>query len=321
MKVPDKLNDLEQLIAISVHKVKLNATLESKLFSGLDAAKNHASGMINGDGVDLITEGWNTAASFAQLTKDSIDILKDSSAIDYTLDKAETTIFLPLPNNIRESYAQNFETSNINMEEKLLRTAIPIAKKAVGLLSSDVANGIDSTIERIQHIATRSNLSIDPNTLMVYGGSVPRHITMDFSLTPSDAHEAQYYSDIASSLRALSLATRYTTNFYDNLGIRTLRMNNCFTLKAVFKNGNSIKPINKLINMDKISTGKGSTKTFIGGFYLSNVSLTIGGQDSLQLFYDGKAKNALLSLTFIERQPLWRTDWESIERSKDFNTI
>jgi hypothetical protein len=239
---------------------------------------------------------------------------------DYNLTKLVDTIWLPLPNNIRDSHSQKYDETSFNMEEMMMRSSLGVAKNIMSTVMPDTANTLGSVVSLAEHLAKRGNLTIDPNPLMTYAGSVPRTYTFDFLLYPTNALEAEYYKEVVAWLNYYSIVERAENNLFGELGIRTLSVRNCFTFEAVQIKNEKVKPlnfINTVMNCDRNKKGhkhgKGLIKSNFAGFFLTNTNLVLGGQDALQVYNDGAPKSGSLTLSFIERKPLWRSDWELAE--------
>lgn len=303
MNIPKEIQNLESFLLIQPYKMGILGTIETKVIANVAASASHAKDFLFSG--DFVEGGKGFAVGLIDAGKGVVDVLSDANPVDEVLLDELDNIFLPLPNNIKESMSQKYEESIINLEERMARTAFAGAKKAVGMVSENMSGGMDSMLDLAEHLARRGNLSIDPNTLMVYGGSVPRTVSFDFILNPTSQEQSKYYNECVNKLKLYSLSQRRLNSFYGDIGIRTLSIPTCFIFKAINNKGNDLFAINSILNSTK-------HRNQTGGFYLSNINLNIGGHDSLQLYWDGSAKSVTLTLSFVERQPLWKDDWKFI---------
>jgi hypothetical protein len=301
---------VKNLFKISVYKVVLSPDVKN-ILNGISQVQKDLSDTNSNSDLQKI---GSTSASLVDTSKGFIKLLTDNKVLDYTLGDSISDFYLPMPNSIRESISQKYDETNFNLEELMARGTIGAATNAIGSVSSDLATGIQSTMALAEHLAKRGNLTIDPNPLMTYSGSLPRTFTFDFILNPNSAEEASYYHNVVKRLKYYSTIERTENTFFGELAIRTLSMTKCFSFKCIQATNTegstrNLDFINILMN-----TYKGlNTNT---GFYLSNINLIVGGQDSLQIYYDGAPKTVHLSLSFVERAPLWDDSWKDLILNK-----
>jgi hypothetical protein len=233
---------------------------------------------------------------------------KDGELITYTLEDTKQPIYLPIPNTIVDSHSQKYDETTFNMEERMLRTGIGAMQALTSQVSSGVANTIPYIMSTAEHLMKRGNITIDPNNLMTYAGSIPRSFTFDFNLTPNSADEAEYFTNSINMLRNNSIAERNENKFFDELGIRTLSITKCFDFKMQTSAKNS-EGNTTVSDIDFMNEMMFCSNNPTGGFFLSGIHLNIDGQDALQVYYDGTPKIIRLTLSFIERKPLYFDDW------------
>jgi hypothetical protein len=309
-------------LKLDIFEMKVDEAVKNAVYGGMLKIKNDITRIANGGIttklsaiIDLSPDIVNTAEDLGTaLSKtDKNGTVSNATLLDYTLGNSIDTLYLPMPNNIKSSQAQRYDETNFNLEERMMRSVVGTAKNMLSTVMPDTANTLGSIAVLAEHLAKRANITVDPNTLMTYGGSLPRHFTFDFILNPNSKAEADYYNEVIQWIKYYSVIERTTNNLYANLGIRTLSVKNCFTfemMKQVLNPDNSIGST-KLLNINSLMNSSKELNNE-GGFYLSNINLILGGQDSLQLYYDGSPKTAVLTMSFVERQPLWSSDWARV---------
>lgn len=226
--------------------------------------------------------------------------------------KSFDSIYLPLPNVLREVHHQMYEDSAYNMEDRFLRNGVKVIQegfKALGDKGNAISDVMGSAVNLFDHISRRANLSADPNNLLTYAGSAPRTYTFSFNIVPQNYKEAQYYADATKWLKFYSLGKRETMidPFNSKVTLNTIRQSTLFTFDFKANNSaNSNHHLNTLFACDN---------TITKGFSLTNITSTVG-DDGLLLYNDGSPKAITLSLTFTERKPLWHSELEVFYKSK-----
>lgn len=229
--------------------------------------------------------------------------------------KAQSQIYLPLPNVLREVHHQIYEDSSYNMEDRFLRNGVSGIREAIkmfgGSKGASISEGIGSLVEALDHTMKRANITADTNNVLTYGGSSPRSHTFSFNLVPQNELEAQYYKLAIAKLKLYSLSMRQSLAdpFNSKLAINVIRQSHLFTMSFLINEGGSFSD-NKHLN-----TLFASDSTITNGFSLTNVTSTIGN-GGLILFDGGAPKSITLSLTFTERKPLWYDELNTYYESK-----
>lgn len=236
-------------------------------------------------------------------------VLEDAEVLNYTLENKLTTLTLPMPNTITDSYTQKYDESTYNAEQRLASTSIGVLQSMVGLVSTSVASTIPTIVDMTEHLMERGNLSVSPNNLMVYSGSVPRSFNMDFNLTVSNKPDAEFLNNTIFRLRYYSTAELADRKVYQGLGIRTLSVGNCFNFSFHSRTPDKGNPADIDFMNLLIYGNSNSEQNNKVAFYLSGINLIIDGNDAMQIYYDGTPKMLRLSLSFIERKPLYSADW------------
>jgi hypothetical protein len=255
----------------------------------------------------IIQSFWGKMGEVITQTKeyvkkgDFINTLNNSDYMD--------SIFLPIPNVLREVHHQMYEDSAYNMEDRFLRNGVKMIQegvKSLGDKGNAISDVMGETVEIFDHIARRANLSADPNNLLVYSGSAPRTYTFSFNIVPQNKKEAEYYSDAVKWLKFHSLGKREKLmDPFNLLPLNTLRQSSLFTFEFYSKS----------LDNHHINTLFACDNTITKGFSLTNITSTLG-DDALLVYNDGSPKSITLSLTFTERKPLWYSELKEFYENK-----
>lgn len=224
----------------------------------------------------------------------------------------QESVLFPFPEEINEDYHQSYEANTLNLEMQLAKFGLAKAQARVGKVSGGAAAVIEDIKGYVESTAKRSNILIDPNTLMTYRGSVPRTFSLRFKIVPQNKTEMNMYLNSFKILRNYSLAVQKTLNVIpgaDNIGIKYLQQNKIFSFEANYDSETS--KISSSYNYINLLMGTGPTMVTAdsGGFNLESTSINTGTA-AFTTFYDGSPKELDITLVFKERKPLWSRDWE-----------
>lgn len=212
-------------------------------------------------------------------------ISRDVAIIDET---PVASFFFPYPNSMfRESIRQDFEQNDFNLQGTILESTM----KQVGNLGQNL-------YETAKKMYARSGGLIDPFTLNVYKTSLPRTIDLGWKIIPESQKQFVYYLSQIEKLRNMSKAKRESING-KQVGISYINIKYVFNIEVIGKFGNTLA--NELLCCDKPISKE--------GFFISNFRTTIT-PNGYQTRIDGTPTDFILDISFIERKPLWRADWE-----------
>lgn len=249
-----------------------------------------------GNGDNEPKEGGNSTSadsSVSKLLKDGSDLVisRDVATVD---DKPIAIFYFPYPNStFRESFKQAYEENDFNLEETFLNAGLNAVK------GNSVTNFIADDLVKISKEAfARAGALVDPNTLNIYKTSLPREISVGWKIIPQNAKQFQFYLEQIERLRNMSKAKREAIGS-DSIALRYINIKYTFNIEIVGKYGDTLSNI--LLCCDKPIVKE--------GLFLTTFHTNISPQ-GYQTRHDGSPVSFTLDLTFVERKPLWRADWE-----------
>lgn len=254
------------------------------------------SDVLNGivDAMDVAAEETNTV--IAELFSLSVDKIKQDfkTATEYVDklneggDKAiggvEFSIFMPIVNlpvdNINHSYSTNTVTA-----AQALAGKVPLMLAKAFSATQGKQAMLEAGFNRALNIASRMNFTFNSNPVTTYDRTECRKLSFTFLLMPNNAKDAQHILDTIKLLNFFCAGERIKTN-------KALRMPYIFSL--LFTN----PELESLIHFNT-TPGK---PTF---WFLNNISVSLGGEGTINMFDDTCPKRFEISLTFLERKPLY----------------
>ena len=230
-------------------------------------------------------------------------------------DKPLQTYFLPMPDSFQETYNQDFQVSEYDMDNFLISKGYGMIIDGIrGKNGGNMANSIQDIVGLTEHLGRRGNLTINPNTMSIYTGSSPRTFSLSFKMIPTSLAQANELITQLQDIRIQSMGkvTRHTVESKLAITVSFIQSSHVFT----FEFYDSEKPdgANNYMNY-MVNTG-----TNTDGFFLTDMHIDIGNQgDGIQFFNDNSTgtfkmipKYISFELSFQERKPLYRSDWDGI---------
>jgi hypothetical protein len=195
---------------------------------------------------------------------------------------------LPLPNNISDNTAHNYESSVLGVTERMMTKAPYLVAK---ILKPSMVDGATKAIEEMIEIGKRKNIAINPQKVNTYSGTDLRRFTFTYTLIPANDIE---YNDI---LRGL-LAFKYHMS-------GDAPQNSLFvSQKSVFKISFGNKQIAQMLEIENVF------------FNLTAINISYGADGNMSMTHDGAVKQITLSLSFVERTPYYNKSKTSKEVKK-----
>lgn len=250
------------------------------------------------------TEGTTSSDddAFRNILKDATNVTKQliTNADLLQIDQLHDTLYLPIPNNISESFSHEYDEDKMNIGE-MARDAVFNTLTAVGT-PGKVVGVLKDIGDLALQVMNRSNVILDPRMLLVYKSTNPRSFEFDFNIMPHSQDESNYYKKVIDVLKSYSKAEEMKLLGF----IPALKQDKIFTF-----NFGGLKNKNSLMN-DLMRTDDTEKKT--PGFFISSVSLTINNDGNyIKTYHDGMPIQMSLKLTFKERKPLYHTFWNDPE--------
>lgn len=234
-------------------------------------------------------------------------------------------IYLPLPDSINDSYSQSFQVSEYDFDNAIMGYGLnKVLEGFRNHKNANVSNTIEDILSATAQLGTRSNMSINPNTLHVYTGSLPRSFDFNFKFVPRSLTEANDIINAIEKLRNYSLGTKKSLVVDSTLKINLdiIKTEHCFSI-SYHKRRNDATGYTGTDDLEELTYLKDLMFTGVeapsNGFFLTDIQVDLGNQgDGIQLFEKTEgAKLKLIpkvisvDLKFTERKPLYRGDWKA----------
>lgn len=197
---------------------------------------------------------------------------------------------LPLPNQISSNMSHNYTEDEMDPIDKLqslkgfqaLKIASGASQKMVDIAISTMREGVK--------MAKRSNATIDTNVLTIFTGTNCRQFTLDFTLI---ALNEQHANEIVSAI----LALKVNMSGYRDSAQLVIVQDNIFSIGFIDDDANSVRYIEELLMLDHNVD-----------LNLTDINITYGADGAMTLFRNGLPKVITMSLSFVERKPIYFND-------------
>ena len=239
-----------------------------------------------------------------------------------------TTFYFPLPTKIEESYSQTYETNAISVAELALKKG---AGKVVGMIANafgkqSINHVFSDSIEQAEHYMRRDNKLLDQNILSTYAGSVPRSISLTFTFIPDSAKHTKSIIEGVNALKAASRATveqvsiaGMNTNTLSQKYVATFQMQVDKSSKLEAKNLGMLNNIissksnTSFVNLKTPNKFEEENTTDIvsSGYFINSVDISYGADGSMALYADDMVKELTISISLVERKPMYRHNYLS----------
>lgn len=218
-----------------------------------------------------------------------VDVIQSADLIE-NRSQSIGSFFLPAPNQITEKISHTYNDNSLSVENVL-------TKGIVGAFTSGTR--LEGTIGFVEQQLSRNTMFLDPKIVNTYEKTSPREYGLMFVLMPKDKVEAQAYVDIITCLKDISKAQEKKM-----LGFLPYLQQDhvvSFEFAGTLHENNFI---NKLILCDASNTN---------GFFISGIESNIQSSGFNLMFNDGMPKMITLTISLVERKPLYYNFWNGKE--------
>lgn len=220
--------------------------------------------------------------SVFQQLKDRIK--KETEEVDAVITNKTAPVFqihLPITSLPNDSLQHSYSTNEVSTGE-FVNARMPLMLARTFKSTKPIVDVLESNLNRMINIASRKNFTFNTNPVTAFNNTEPRQITFNFILIPNNESEATKIFDTIKILQYLSAGVR--------MGLKNTVLKMPYIFKFDFNN----VEISEIINF-----------VTEGLWFITNVSVHLGTEGTINMFTDGHPKKIQLSVTFLERKPLY----------------